>query len=205
MDPINQFGFPQKEENSYEEVPYEKVMVEEVKDESVVTEKKVIPFRKKVGPVQMFLTIIAVLALGYGIFLNYSAARTDGQTAVIQDEATQKELQLKKLQENKVKNVMVASKVVKQIGEVDVRWSEVLTLLIDATPDPIIYRSYSGNDNGTITTAVIAPSFNAVADLLDILQNKPFVRKVFVPSVVKGTSPTNAATYSFSLNVEYEK
>ena len=151
------------------------------------------------------VAFLSLVTLVYAIFIAYSGASLSGDQAVIDEEINGVELEMQKLEADQIENLMVASQAVEQIEKVDVKWSEVLTLLLDATPDDIVYRSYAGNENGTITTAVLAQSFDRVADLIDILQNKPFIESVFVPSVVKGTSPTNAATYSFSLNVKYKK
>ena len=148
------------------------------------------------------LTLVVVL---YGVFLVYSLANVNADIAEAGAKIADVEEQMKKLKDDQIENLMVASRAVEKINEVDVKWSEVLTLLLDATPDDLVYRSYSGNENGTVTTAVLAQSVNRVADLIDILNNKPFVKNVFVPSVVKGTSPTNSAVYSFSMNVEFEK
>lgn len=152
--------------------------------------------------------IVAILTLAtviYAVFLAYSIASTAGAQAVVDTQMKEVEAEMQKLEADQIEHLMIASQAVEKINTVDVKWSEVLTLLLDATPDDLVYRSYSGNENGTVTTSVLAQSFNRVADLINILDNKPFVKNVFVPSVVKGTSPTNAAVYSFALNVEFEK
>lgn len=162
------------------------------------------PKSKMSGMAKLF-ALITLAFVGYGVFLGYSVARVQGDTALIQEETKAVEVQLAKLEKNKVKDIVVAKQAMEKIEAIDVRWSEVLSLLLDATPDDIVYRSYSGNENGSITMSVMAPSFNRVADLIDILGNKSFIDSAFVPSIVKGTSPTNAATYSFSLNVMYKQ
>ena len=162
-------------------------------------------FKETMGGISFVLFFLTLLIIGYGVFLNYSVTRVQGETALLQEQIVQKKLEFRELEKSRVSNIIIAQNAVKKIDAIDVRWSEVLTLLLDATPDDIVYRSYTGNENGAITTSVMAPSFRRVADLIDILQSKSFVESAFVPSVVKGTSPTNAATYSFSLNVKYNE
>lgn len=151
------------------------------------------------------LAVLVVLTVAYGVFLGYSTAAVKGEMAKIDTATKEVEEQMRVLKADQIEHLMIASRAVEKIDSADVKWSETLTLLLDATPDDLVYRSYSGNENGTVTTAVLAQSFNRVADLIDILSNKPFVKSVFVPSVVKGTSPTNSAVYSFSMNVEFQK
>lgn len=147
--------------------------------------------------------LLTVLTVAYGVFLAYSLAGIKGDMAKVDSQTKELEEQMRVLESDQIEHLMIASTAKEKIDAVDIKWSETLTLLLDATPDDLVYRSYSGNENGTVTTAVLAQSFNRVADLIDILSNKPFVKNVFVPSVVKGTSPTNAAVYSFSMNVEF--
>ncbi len=148
----------------------------------------------------LFLAVVL-----YSLYIGFSKAGKEGELALIQSETAQMQEELQTLETAQVGHLTVAKKALVRLDEKFIKWSEVLTLLLDATPDDIAYRSYSGNENGSLTMAAVASSFARVADLIGILEKKSFVKNVFVPSVVKGTSPTNAAVYSFSLNVEYEQ
>jgi len=165
---------------------------------------KRLPEKVKSSFSHKFVAFLSVVTVVYAVFLAYSTANLAGDQSLLDENIQVVEAEMQQLEADQVENLMVAGKAMEQIESVDVKWSEVLSLLLDATPDDIVYRSYAGNENGTITMAVLAQSFDRVADLIDILQNKPFIESAFVPSVVKGTSPTNAATYSFSLNVKYK-
>ena len=96
-------------------------------------------------------------------------------------------------------------------------WSKIIEKIETTIPKTVdtkkpvaVFRSYRGNDQGTLTVSATtqddsADPFVDIGRLIRAFSTEPSFKNVFVPSITKNITPTGSVVLSFSLNFIYEK
>ncbi len=99
--------------------------------------------------------------------------------------------------------VFKARKTLDEIEGTEIVWSQVIKKLLDTTPAEVLFRSYSGSEQGDILISALSPSFEAAAKAIKLLGEANDFGGVFAPTITKGVDNGQQTTVSFSLRLKY--
>lgn len=159
----------------------------------------------KVSIYTKLLIVIFVVFVGFTAYTSFKKAELEKEFAILNAEKSVLNEKLQDFQRDKVEEISTALTALEAVKLKNVKWSEAISLILQATPKDIFYKSFSGNGEGAVTITGTAPSFSRVGALIEVLKKKPFISSVFVSNALKGTNPSNASLYNFSLTVLYAK
>ncbi len=98
---------------------------------------------------------------------------------------------------------IVAGQLIEKIEADEVKWSEMLSTLLGATPLDIYYASYSGSESGSVTVSGLGDSYGSISGLISALSGQKAFKDVFVTSVASASSG-DTEMVSFNMSFVYD-
>ncbi|HCW32784.1 MAG: hypothetical protein UT55_C0068G0012 [Candidatus Peregrinibacteria bacterium GW2011_GWE2_39_6] len=149
--------------------------------------------------ISLGILVIIFLGTGWTYFRNYQLNQAIAKT---QNDIQVAQQHLANLQAQNLDVLIVAQQTMAQIDK-EILWSKVISDLIKIMPIDIFYRSYSASANGTLSLSVLAPSYEAAADLIKLINNQPRFSNAFVASLTKGGSSVNSTDSLISFGITF--
>jgi len=147
--------------------------------------------------------VIFVVVLCYGAYIFVSKASIESSIADADSQIANLDGQVAELEQQSLGEVTIAQQLVSEVESGEIKWSKVVSDLLDTTPFDIYYASYSGSEDGTVTVTGLADTYYAVAGLVDALYSNNVFKEVFVSSVATATSG-DSEMVSFNLGFTYD-
>jgi Tfp pilus assembly protein PilN len=117
----------------------------------------------------------------------------------IEVETNLAEKQLSQMRDADLDAIVVAQGVINDVEAVSIRWSDVVSQLLEVTPLDVFYTSYSASVDGKMNLNAFTDSYGSAAQLISVLDRNPLFVDVFVPSLTQGSSDSGANMVSFGL------
>lgn len=138
----------------------------------------------------------------YGGYVFMSEARLNAEIANIDNQIANLEEQVVSLEAQNLDEVTVARKIMTNVEDSEIVWSEVISDLLAVTPMDIYYVSYAGNEDGTLTINGLGDTYASVSGLISALLGEKSFTDVFVSSTAMSSSDSGEVA-TFSLNFSY--
>lgn len=143
----------------------------------------------------MMILIVVLLASGWTIFRHY---RIKTELASTQSKISTVQQELETLREEQLDALVLAQQTKNQVKK-SIQWSKQINDLIQLMPSNIFFSSYSASVDGRMSVSVLADSYQAAADLIELFNTKEAYADVFVGSVARGSSETGGSVVSFTI------